>query len=71
MPRRRFWSLNQVAKYLEVSREGVLLLELDDDDFPRHLTDHQDRVFWDADELDKWADTVEWFEPEDEAENED
>lgn len=71
MPKRRFWSLNQVARYLQVSREGVLLLELDDAGFPRHFTDDADRAFWDADELDEWAEKDEWFEPEDEDANED
>ncbi len=69
MARRRFFSLNQAASYLEISREKVLLLELDEEDFPEHFTDAEERVFWDANELETWAEEAGWFEDEDDEEN--
>ncbi len=70
MSRRRFWSMNQTANYLAVSREAVLLLELDEDEFPEHIIGDEDRVFWDADEIEEWAEGNDWFEDDEFTESE-
>lgn len=65
---RRFLSLNEAAEFLEVSREQVLILETEEEDFPAHQN-FAGRVHWDKGDLEVWADEAGWFEYEDDEED--
>ena len=57
--------------YLGVSREAVLLYELEEENFPEHFTDDEGRVSWDAVELEDWVASSDLYDNEGEDEGED